>query len=296
MNSPVAYLNGQWIDARDAKVSVHDNGFIQGTTVAERLRTFAGKLFHLEQHLDRLARSLKIIGVAPSQSMVDLGEIAHEIAARNHRLLAHGDDLGLTLFVTPGVEGVPTVCLHTEPLPFHTWVEKYRQGDALVVPTVKQVPAECWPPELKCRSRMHYFLADREARIKDPGSRAIMVDGDGYVTEASTANMLLYREGEGLISPPREAILPGVTVAAIADMAATLGIPFVNRPIPLNDLESADEVLLCSTSPVVWTVTRLNGHPLKPGVPGPITRRLQRAWSDAVGIDLVGQAERFRRR
>ncbi len=293
MKEPVAYLNGAWIPASEAKVSVHDNGFIQGTTIAERLRTFRGRLFHLDHHLARLTRSLAIIGIDLPIPMPAVGDVAEELAARNHALLDPGDDLGMVLFVTPGIEGKPTICLHTEPLAFHTWVDKYTIGDSLAETSVQQVPSECWPPELKCRSRMHYFLADREARLKVPGSRAVMLDANGWVTEASTANLLIYSASEGLISPPPDMILPGVTVAAIAELSPRCNVTFCHRPIRVSDLIDADEVLLCSTSPVVWSVTQFNGKQLKQTTPGPIVNSLQKAWSEMVGVDLIAQAKRF---
>ena len=103
MSQPIAFLNGQWIPASAAAVSVSDAGFVQGTTVAEQLRTFAGKLFRLHDHLARLAHSLEIVGVDPGMSLDELGRTAEELAARNHALLAPGDDLGLSIVVTPGV-------------------------------------------------------------------------------------------------------------------------------------------------------------------------------------------------
>jgi branched-subunit amino acid aminotransferase/4-amino-4-deoxychorismate lyase len=218
--------------------------------VAEQLRTFGGKLFRLEMHLDRLARSLAIVGVDPGLAREELAQIASELAARNYKLLDPADDLGLTIFVTPGPnpgfaalaphQG-PTVCLHTQPIPFSAWAGKYETGDSLVITDVRQIPAACWPPELKCRSRMHYFLADREARQRQPGARALVLDERGMVTEASSANVLAYRRAEGLISPPAERILPGVTVAVVEELAGQHGIPFVHRELTPNDVALADE-------------------------------------------------------
>jgi branched-subunit amino acid aminotransferase/4-amino-4-deoxychorismate lyase len=286
-------------------VSVFDGGFMQGVTVAEQLRTFGGKLFRLDMHLDRLERSLEIVGVDPGMAREDFARIAGELAAQNHRLIDPADDLGLTIFVTPGPYAAyaavashkgPTVCLHTQPLAFANWAEKYRTGDALVVTGVQQVPAACWPPELKCRSRMHYYLADREAREREPGARALLVDEQGRVTEASSANILLYRQAEGLISPPRERILPGVTVAVLEELAPKAGIPFSHRDLTVADVAAADEVLLCSTSPCVWSVTRLNGQLIRDGRPGPIAQRLREAWNRMVGLDIEAQAGRFAKR
>ncbi len=302
MPEPIAYLNGQWLPISRAAVSVYDGGFMQGVTVAEQLRTFGGMLFQLDRHLDRLARSLAIVGVEPGLARDELAEIATKLVSQNHTLLDPADDLGLSIFVTPGPYPAfaafarhkgPTVGVHTQPLPFGTWAAKYGAGESLVVTDIRQVPAACWPSELKCRSRMHYYLADRQAREADLESRALLLDQRGLVSEASTANILIYIRGEGLISPPREQILPGISMAVIHELAGQLGIPFSERDLTTGDVATADEVLLCSTSPCVWAVTRLDGRPIGDGQPGPICRQLQDAWSEMVGLDIVAQAQRF---
>src|SRR2546423_14868524 len=102
MIEPLAYLNGRILPFSQAALSLTDGGFVQGVTVAEQLRTFGGKLFRLDQHLIRLARSLEIIGIDPGLTTGELAEIARELAAKNYGLLNPGDDLGLSMFVTPG--------------------------------------------------------------------------------------------------------------------------------------------------------------------------------------------------
>ena len=299
---PLAYLNGRWIPFSQAAVSVFDGGFDQGVTVAEQLRTFGGQLFRMETHLERLSRSLEIVGVDPGLPLAELGQIATELVEQNRKLIDPADDLNLTMFVTPGPYGAyaavagragPTVGIHTQPLPFGQWANKYRTGESLVVSDVMHVPARCWPPELKCRSRMHYYLADRQARQREPGSRALLLDDRGFVTEASTANVLVYYRNEGFVSPPKEHILPGVTVAVVNELAGHLGISFASRDLTVDDFARADEALLCSTSPCVLSVTRLNGHPIGTGQPGSVAQRLLDAWSKMVGFDIEAQAQRF---
>ena len=320
MDEPLAFLNGQWIPASKAAVSVADAGFVQGTTVAEQLRTFAGKLFRLQDHLARLARSLEIIGVDLVMTWDELAVIAEELAARNHALLPPGDDLGLSIVVTPGVyptfappgqSGVkvdspifadakigtvpqsgPTVCLHTYRLPFHFWARKYREGQRLVTTDVEQVSQQCWPPALKCRSRMHYYLADRQAAAIDPQARAVLLDAQGFVTEASTANVLIYRGPKGLISPPLPTILRGISLSVVAELARRLGIPFAERNLTIDEVASADEVLLTSTTVCILPVTQLNNHPIGSGQPGKAFWDLMAAWSKMVALDIVAQAER----
>src|SRR5205814_4170593 len=119
---PLAYLNGEWIPLSRAGVGVLDGGFLQGVTVAEQLRTFGGRLFRLQTHLERLARSLEIVGVEPGISLAEIGQIALELAEQNRQLLDPADDQGVTILVTPGPSAAyaafarhqgPTVCIHT---------------------------------------------------------------------------------------------------------------------------------------------------------------------------------------
>ena len=296
MTLPIAYLNGQYIPFSQLAVPVNDSGFVQGTTVVEQLRTFAGKLFRWEEHLARLRRSLSILGLDP-QLADGFTAIAQRLIEHNHPLLPAGDDLGLAILVTPGTYGarqpVPWITLYTTPVSFATFANLYQAGQKLIVSSVRQVPVECWPAELKCRSRMHYFLADREAAAVDPEARAILLNLDGTVAEASTANFLAYFEREGIVSPPQEVILPGVSMSALRELAGELALPFTFRPLHPAELPRASEAFLTSTSPCIVPVTAIDGRLLHGGRPGPVFQRLLAAWSQQVGVDIAGQALRF---
>ena len=295
---PLAYLNGQFVPADDISLAVNDLGFVWGAAISERMRTFGGELFRLDDHLRRLARSLKVIGIGSAVDAAALAPVARELAAHNHRQLDEGDDLGMTLFVTPGITSAdsPTVCLHTARLPFHNWVDDYRVGQKMFVTDIRQVPASCWPAELKCRSRIHYYLADRQATTLQTGARALLLDLDEFVTESSTANLVLYRASEGFISPPLEKILHGISLSVLTELAAAAGIAFHYRDITVDDVFAADEALLCSTSPCLWSVVELNGRALGNGKPGPVFTQFLSAWSDLVGIDIAKQTRTFAHR
>lgn len=301
MIQPQAYLNGRFVEASQATIPLTDRGFVQGTTVAEQLRTFGGKLFRLTEHLERLFHSLQIIGVDPGAAPDELAHTATQLAANNHALLDSGDDLGLAVLVTPGIypamaagkpEG-PTICMHTFPLRFDLWAETYRTGQALATTDVAQVPSACWPSELKCRSRMHYYLADRQAQARFPGSRALMLDHEGYVTETTISNVVVFQANVGLVTPPRHKILPGISLAVLAELADALGTSVVERDLRPADLVAADEVLLTGTSVCVQPVVALDGQPIGGGRPGPEFTRLISAWSELVGLDIVQQAHEF---
>ncbi len=301
---PEAYLNGCFVPQSAAVLPVYDAGFVLGATVAEQFRTFGGQLFGLEAHLKRLEHSLAIVGVDPRIELDELGCLANELVRRNHRLLDAGDDLGLSMFITPGAyptmvspgNDAPTVCIHTFPIPFRLWAEKYQQGESLVTTAIRQVPSSCWPVELKCRSRMHYYLADQAARQIDPKARAVMLDEAGYVTESTTANIVVYRNGEGLLTPPRAKILSGISLAVLIELAAGMGITCHERDMTPADLDAADEVFLCSTSPCVLPVVRFNQRPIGRGVIGERYQQLIDAWGKLVGLDIRAQANRFKLR
>jgi len=301
MNQPTAFLNGRFVPQSQLAVPVNDTGFVMGTTVAEQMRTFNGTVFHVQEHLDRLAQSLWLLGIDPGLTMDELARVSCDLVARNHRLLAPGDDLGVSVFVTPGPYASyagsdsvrPLVCVHTYSLPFRLWADKYRTGQSLAVSDVRQVPPSCWSPELKCRSRMHYFLADRQVAARQGDARALLLDQQGFVTEASTANVLVYRRGQGLLSPPREKVLRGISMAVVTELAAELGIAFDCRDLRPEDVATADEVLLTSSPFCLLPVTRFDGQPIAAGQPGEVYERLLAAWSTRVGLDIAAQAARF---
>jgi branched-chain amino acid aminotransferase len=295
MIAEVAYLNGAWIPGDKLTLPIDDLGFTLGTTVVERLRTFHGKPFRQQAHLERMRRSLEIVGIEASEVINALEEIIAECAHRNRPHLDEADDLAIIALVTPSALGnqPATVCVYAEPLQFSTWADAFSKGVSAWISDVRQVPTNCWPAELKCRSRMHYFLADLAVRKQAPGNRAIMLDQEGYIAESTNANLLIYNPLEGLISPPRDRILQGVTLAVIEELAAAEGLPVREQLFTPKELCAADEVLLLSTSICLLPVTRCNDQPIGTGTPGKVYRQLLAAWNDLVGMDIVTQAERF---
>ena len=299
MSIPLAFLNGSWVPADQAMVTVSDAGFVLGVGIADQLRTFGGKLFRADEHIQRLGKGLQVLGLNVPYSPKVLAEKAHELAAMNYRLLPAGGDLGLGIVVTPGTvgtisgtdDGQPWVCMHTYPLPFHRWAKKYELGQSLVTTPIPMIPADCWPSDIKCRSRLHYYLADRLAQQREPGSRALLLNSQGFVREISTANILLIRRHGPrwqLVSPPLHTILPGITLSAVREWVCTWpDWEFIEEDFPPDSLLTASEVWLTSTPWCVLPVTRFNGHPLPIG---PHYSRLLQTWLAQTGIDISTQA------
>jgi branched-subunit amino acid aminotransferase/4-amino-4-deoxychorismate lyase len=295
MEKPWVYMNGDWVRSTELHVAVDDVGFLLGATVTERLRTFSGTVFRLDEHMHRLRRSLEIVGLDENRIAAEVVDAIREFLKRNAAQISVEDDWSIVVFVTPGISGSsqPTICVHGHPLPFHLWAGQFETGVKVAISDIRQVPPNCWPPELKCRSRMHYYLADRQAAARWPGARAILLDQDGYVAEASTANVLVYRVGEGLVSPPPEHILAGVSLGVVREVTQHLGLPFHTRPLTPDQLRSADEAMLTSTSVCLLPIVSCDGQDVGDGKPGSVYRQLLAEWSKMVGLDIAAQAQRF---
>ncbi len=293
MSDRTAYFCGQWIPESQLAIPISDLGFSMGVTVTERLRTFGGKIFREQEHLARMQRSLAIVGLPTEPLASEIAGALREFLERHQSPTEPDDDWGMVAFVTPGVGDQPTVCVHGAPLPFSDWADSYSQGILTHLSNHRQVPPDCWPAELKCRSRMHYYLADREADETSPGCRALLLDQEGMVAEASTANVVLFREGEGLVTPRFGKVLQGVSVAMIQELAEQGGIPFCEADIAPQELQNADEVWLTSTSSCLLPVVACDGHPVGTGRPGAVFASFLAAWGESVGVDIEKQAKSF---
>jgi branched-subunit amino acid aminotransferase/4-amino-4-deoxychorismate lyase len=305
MNEALAYLNGRMIPASQACLPVYDAGVVQGASIAEQCRTFNLRPFRMGEHLDRLLRSLRHLGIDIGQTKDQMIDISTQLITHNGGLLETGDELGIIQFVTPGPYATyagmsdvaahrgPTVCVHTFRLPFELWADKMRTGAQLVTPTVRHAPPECVSPQMKHRSRLHFFLGEQEARARDPGAWALLLDLQGNVTETNGANFLIVESGT-IVSPTTRNILPGVSRQVVIELAEKLGIPFLERDVSLSAAMGADEVFLSSTPYCLMPVTAINGAAIGDGKPGRIFQRLLDSWSEMVGVDIkqqiVGQA------
>jgi branched-subunit amino acid aminotransferase/4-amino-4-deoxychorismate lyase len=288
------------VPASQAHLAIYDAAIVLGATVTEMTRTFRHRLFRLDEHLDRLLRSLRYTRMDTALTKQELAVISHELVEHNARLIDADDELGLIHFVTAGeyptyagmagraARTTPTVCVHTFPMPFELWAKKMTEGAHVVTPSIRHVPPQCYDPKVKYRSRMHYYLADHEARLVAADAIALLLDLDGNVTETGGANFLIVEHGQ-LVSPTLRNILPGISRATAIELAAKLGIPFQARDIQVYSVINADEAFLTSTPYCLMPATRINGLAIGDGRPGPIFRRLMDAWSQEVGLDIIQQ-------
>ncbi len=300
MAEPIAYLKGKFIPYSEAVLPVYDAGIVLGATVTETTRTFNRKPFMLGEHVDRLYRSMKYARFETEISPKEMIDITMKVIDHNLNLLPEKKELGVIHFATAGTFSIyagtsagtekmePTVCVHTFELPLHLWADGVRNGVHAVTPSNRHIPPQCIDPKMKYRSRMHYWLAEKEARMVDPKAAVLLLDLDGNIAEFTGANLLIVKDGT-IVSPTLRNTLEGLSRQTVIELAGKLGIPFEERDLQIFDLANADEAIESSTPFCLRPVTRINNMTIGNGKPGPIIGRLQKAWSELVGVDIVAQ-------
>ena len=165
----------------------------------------------------------------------------------------------------------------------------YETGAHGIITRTRSHPAETIDPKLKHYCRLNFNLADLEAADVDPEGWPILCDMDGYLSEGTGYNVFLVSKGV-IRTPQDRAILQGVSRGMVLDLAHQLGLDAVEEDLQPYDLYNAEEAFFTGTSPCVMPVTRADHRQVGDGKPGPITKQLLAAWSDAVGVDIVSQA------
>jgi len=294
----MAYFNGAWVPFSQVKIDPMDRGFLVGDVVFDVARTFNGKSFRMQEHIDRLYRSLKFVRIDPGLSPAEMLAISEEVVQRNESQREAVGDFTITQFVTRGPgrwahdAGPPAVCVKAAPIQFHRYARYYTEGAHGVIARTRSYSSESLDPKVKHFSRMNFNLAELEAADVDPQAWPILTDLEGNVTEGTGYNVFLVTNGV-LRTPSDRSILQGVSRGMVVDLARQLHIPVQEEDLQPYDLYTADEVFFCSTSPCVLPVTRVDKRQISNGQPGPITQQLLSEWSEALGVNIVGQAQRF---
>ena len=241
------WLNGELLPRSEARVPIDDRGFLYGAACFETLRAHGGAIFRLDRHLDRLEAGLRAMGVeAPPRAALQAA-IAETLEANalpeaRVRLTVSAGTGGARPGLEPG--GAPLVLVTVQPVP-----EAPAPARALVARAAR-ITADRPLPFAKTVNYLGPLLALEEAR-RAGLDQALLLDLDGDVVEASTANVFALIGGEGarvLVTPPLEAgALPGVTREAVLECARELGIEAAERRLPLAELLTASEALLTNS-------------------------------------------------
>ena len=296
MTDFTAYFNGEWVPAGEVKIAHDDRGFTVADVVFDVARTFNGKSFRMKEHVDRLYRSLKYIRIDPGLSPEEMIGISEEAIQRNEPLREREGDFSVTQFVTRGpgrwsrTAGPPTVCVKIGGIDFGKYGPYFKTGAPGVIARTRSYSAESVDPKVKHYSRMNFNMADLEAGDVDPEAFPILTDVDGNLTEGTGQNLFVISQGV-IRTPGDRNVLQGVSRGAVFDLARQLNIPVVEEDLQPYDMYTADESFLSSTFPCVFPITTVDKRQIADGKPGPITQQLLAAWSETVGMDIVGQFE-----
>lgn len=274
----LCYLDGEYTALRDAKISVLDRGFIFGDGVYEYVPVYLGRPFCFEEHMARLDRSLAELQIENPLSLAQWREIVM-------RLVAPAGEAPQSVYfqVTRGVaprdhamvRGLrPTVFVMVNPLP--------PISDAVRAKGVACVTAADFrwqKAHIKSTSLLGAVLA-RQISVEAGAAETIMFR-DGWLSEASSSNVWIVKDGKLMGPPKNNLVLTGIRYGLFERMSRTLGIPFELRPISREEVFAADEVLISSASKELLPVVTVDGRPIGNGRPGPIYESLYQAYQEA---------------
>ncbi|MCZ6872783.1 MAG: aminotransferase class IV [bacterium] len=294
----VVYLNGEMIPDSQAKVSIHDLGFLMGDAVFDTTRTFGRQIFKLDDHLDRFYQSLKYMRLDPGLTKGDMAQLTMQVLEANLPMLQDDSDYWVTQRVTRGERvygGVgagdlkPTVLIECQPLPFAARAPYYRDGLPVVVPSVRRTPPASMSPRAKVHNYINLLQGELEVKAQNPDAWAILLDINGNIAEGMGSNFFIVKDGV-VITPKGQYVLGGISRETVLQLAAELRIEATEADIDLFDAYTADEAFVTSTSFCICPVVSVNGSTIGEGqIPAPVTGRLLQAYSELVGLDIVAQ-------
>ena len=289
----VAFVNGHIVPESEAVVSIRDRGFLSGDAVFDTTRTFGGRIFRLDEHLDRFFSSLKYMRIDPGLTKDDFARLTMEVLQANMPLLDGDDDYWVTQRVTRGVrvggEDRPSIIIECVPLPFKARARYYRDGLPVIVPSVRRTPPESQSPRAKVHNYVNLVQAELEVRSQNPDAWPILLDTNGNLCEGPGSNIFIVKDG-AVMTPKEQFVLAGISRRVTIELAQELGIEVHETDIDLFDAYTADEAFVTSTSFCICPVSSFNGSTVADGaVPGPVTDRLTRAYSGMVDLDITAQ-------
>lgn len=292
------YFNGQFVPAEQAAVNVGHRGYRLADTIFDTERTFNGHIFRLEEHLERLYKSLKAVRIDPGLTIEEIGEISLEAIRRNENIRSIYGDFWVTQLISRGatrnlLQPSPAmVSVVVDPLPFWRHAHLYSKGAHLVTPATRRTSPEALDPKIKSTDRLNLVMAEMEAIQVDPEAYPLLLDDQGNLTEIVSGNLFLVSRNV-IRTPSPRGILCGISRQTTMELARSLDMPIIEDDLQPYDLYVADEAFVTTTSFCILPVGRFNGSSVGNQTPGPITQRLTSAWSELVGMDIIEQAQRY---
>jgi len=271
------YLNGEFMPLEEARVPVLDRGFIFGDGVYEVIPVYARNPLRLAEHLARMQNSLDAIRLRNPLTADDWTHIVGQIIERNP-----WDDQAVYVQVTRGVAP------RDQAFPANATPTVFVMSNAMSKPSAEQreqgvgvITAEDFRWQ-RCDIKSVSLLANCLLRqlAAEAGCVEAVLLRDGYVTEASTSNVFIVKDGV-IVSPPKDRrILPGITLDLVLDLARAAKLPLEIRPMAERELREADEIWVSSSTKEVLPVTTLDGKPVADGKPGPLYARMYALYQE----------------
>ncbi|MCA9411957.1 MAG: branched-chain-amino-acid transaminase [Candidatus Omnitrophica bacterium] len=270
------YIDGKFYPKDEAKISVFDHGLLYGDGVFEGIRIYHQKVFRLKDHLDRLYRSAKYINLDPGVSVEEMEGIVLESCRRNGL-----SDGYIRLIVT---RGVGTLGLDPKKCPKASIIcivdslaiypkEYYERGLVLLTVSTRRNIGSALDPQTKTMNYLNNILAKLEAD-RSGFEEALMLNAEGYVAEAAADNLFIITKKKLLTPATYLGALPGITRAAVLEIAPEFDLETHETHITLPDVYSAEECFLTGTAAEVIPVVEVDGRKIGDGKPGPLTQRL----------------------
>lgn len=274
-------LNGTLMPAEEARVSVFDSGFMQGIGLFETMRSYNGRVFRLQQHLDRLVKSARDLGWTVIPDFDELADNTYQVLTATA-----GADARVRLTVTTGslhaaAEDVPALTVVATAAPADSYPDDvYRKGVTVISSSSQQNPTD---PTIGHKTTSYFArLAALRAAHAEAAFEALWFTPDGHLAEASISSVFVVRD-EVLLTPPLDApVLPGITRAAVIELAVRQDIPVREERLTLREVVDADEVFLTNSMIELIPVVRLGREPIGNEKPGDITRQLALAYGELI--------------
>jgi len=277
-----ASVNGNVVPAEQARVSVLDNGFTFGDAVYETLRTYRGRPFHLDRHLERLGASAARLGFAAPFGDEVFARRLDELLAR-----AGNEESYIRIILTRGEGDIsyrfdrvtgPTLVMVVKPFEPPP-ARDYAEGIPIVIASVRRNHPRALDPAIKSNNLLNNILAVREGQGRG-AAEAILLNDLGEVAEGASSNVFVVKAGR-VSTPPLDAgILSGITRRIVLDLCRGLGIPAREETLIAADLFAADEVFITSTTKEAAPVRTVDGKLVGAGGPGPVHQRILQAYRD----------------
>ena len=278
------FIDGKLYDKENAKISVYDHGLLYGDGIFEGMRSYSGKVFRLQEHLDRLWDSAKAIWLtipitkeAMAQAVNDTLKVNGITDGYIRLIVTRGAG---TLGLDPNRTSNPQVIIITDHIALYP-KEFYEQGLEIVTASTARSHPAALNPRIKSLNYLNNILAKIEG-LKAGCIEALMLNHKGEVAECTGDNIFIVRDGQ-LLTPGTDAgILEGVTRAAVMELAKQAGIIVRELSLTRHDVYVADECFLTGSAAEVIPVVMIDHRSIGDGKPGPITRDLMKRFQTLV--------------